>query len=62
MRALVHGHGPVVEVEWTGNRWNIDTGAVIPQLNHLSILELNAPELRTWTFDVDEGRGPGHSQ
>ena len=60
VRALVHGHRPVVEVERIANRWNIDTGAGIPQLNRLSILELNAPELRTWTFDVDEGCGSGH--
>ena len=38
-----------------GNRWNIDTGAGIPQLNRLSILELR-PELRSWTVDVDETR------
>ena len=62
VRALVHGHRPVVEVERTGNRWNIDTGAGIPQLNRLSILELNAPELRTWTFDIDEGCGSGHRE
>ena len=55
VRALVHGHRPLVEVERTGNRWNIDTGAGIPQLNRLSILELG-PELRSWTFDVDETR------
>ena len=55
MRSLVHGHRPLVEVERTGNRRNIDTGAGIPQLNRLSILELG-PELRSWTFDVDETR------
>ena len=53
VRALVHGHRPVVEVERTENRWNIDTGAGIPELNRLSVLELG-PELRSWTFDVDE--------
>ena len=26
LRALVHGHHPVREVETVGNRWNIDTG------------------------------------
>ena len=51
----MHGHRPVVEVERTGNRWNIDTGAGIAQLNRLSILELGA-ELRPWTFDVDGPR------
>ena len=55
VRPLVDGHRRVVEVERTGNRWNIDTGARIPQLNRLSILELG-PELRPWTFDVDEAR------
>ena len=49
----MHGHRPVVEVERTGNRWNIDTGADIPELNRLSILELG-PELRSWIFDVNE--------
>ena len=55
VRALVHGHRPVVEVERTGNQWNVDTRAGIPQLNRLSILEVG-PELRSWTFDVDEAR------
>ena len=55
VRALVHGHHPVEEVECTANRWNIDTGAGIRRLNRLSVLELNAREFRSWTFDVDEG-------
>ena len=55
VRALVHGHHPVDDVECTANRWNIDTGAGIAQLNRLSIIELNAPEFRSWTFDVEEG-------
>lgn len=54
LRALVHGHWPVREVETTLNRWNIDTGAGHDTLNRLSLIEVNAPELRTWTFDVDE--------
>lgn len=54
LRALVHGHWPVPEVETTLNRWNIDTGAGAEALNRLSFLEVNAPELRSWTFDVDE--------
>ena len=54
LRALVHGHWPVREVENTFNRWNIDTGAGHPALNRLTLLEVNAPEIRTWTFDVDE--------
>ena len=54
VRALVHGHQPVPAVERTGNRWNIDTGAGIVRFNRLSLLEVNAPELRSWTFDIDE--------
>ena len=54
LRALVHGHWPVTEVETTFNRWNIDTGAGHEALNRLSLLEVNAPELRAWTFEVDE--------
>ena len=58
LRALVHGHEPVEEVEEverSANRWNLDTGAGIRRLNRLSLLEASAPELRSWTFDVDEG-------
>ena len=55
LRALAHGHEPVEEVERSANRWNLDTGAGIRRLNRLSLLEANAPELRSWTFDVDEG-------
>ena len=54
LRALVHGHWPVREVETILNRWNIDTGAGHQALNRLSIIEVNAPDLRNWTFDVDE--------
>lgn len=53
LRALVHGHWPVREVETTLNRWNIDTGAGWPN-GKLSVIEVNALELRTWTFDVDD--------
>ena len=53
LRALVHGHWPVKEVETTFNRWNIDTGAGSPN-GRLTIIEVNALELRTWTFDVDD--------
>ena len=42
LRALVHGHEPVEHVECTANRWNIDTGAGIPRLNRLSLVEVNA--------------------
>lgn len=51
LRALVHGHWPVKEVETSHNRWNIDTGAGLPN-GRLSLVEVNALELRTWTFDV----------
>ena len=54
LHALVHGHWPVREVETTFNRWNIDTGAGCEALNRLSLLQVNARELRAWTFDVDE--------
>ena len=54
LRALVHGHWPVWEVETTLNRWNIDTGAGLEHLNRLSLLEVNGSALRSWTFDVDE--------
>ena len=51
LRALVHGHWPVKEVETTLNRWNIDTGAGFSN-GRLSVIEVNALEFRTWTFDV----------
>ena len=54
LRALVHGHEPVEQVEQVANRWNLDTGAGIARLNRLSFLEVNAAELRTWTFDAEE--------
>ena len=56
IRALVHGHVPVREVECTGNRWDIDTGAGIARFNRLSLLELNSPLFRSWTFAVHEPR------
>ena len=54
LRALVHGHFVVDEVERVANRWNIDTGAGIARLDRLSLVEVNAPEFGSWTFDVDE--------
>ena len=54
LRVLVHGHWPVEEVGTNRNRWNLDTGAGHAKLNRLSLLEVNAPELCAWTFDVDE--------
>ena len=53
LRALVHGHWPVKDVDTTFNRWNIDTGAGSPS-GRLSLLEVNAKDLPDWTFDVDE--------
>ena len=53
LRALVHGHRTVKEVETTHNRWNVDTGAGVAGLNRLSLIEVNAPQFRSWTFDVD---------
>ena len=54
LRALVHGHEPVRDVECTANRWNIDTGAGIPSLNRLTVLEVNGAEFRCRTLDVDK--------
>ena len=54
LRALVHGHVPVREVECTGNRWDIDTGAGIARFNRLTVLELNGPEFLAWSFAVQE--------
>lgn len=54
VRVLVHGHWPVKEVETTYNRSNIDTGAGHATLNRLSLIVVNEPKLRTWTFDIDE--------
>ena len=54
--ALVHGHQPVEEVECTGNRWNLDTGAGIRRLNCLRLVEVNGSDLRSCTFDVGEVR------
>ena len=54
LRALVHGHEPVERIARIANRWNIDTGAGIPRLDCLSLVEVNAAQFRTWTLDVDE--------
>lgn len=59
----VHGHEPVKEIERTANRLNIDTGAGIPRLNRLTLLEVNQAEIRSHTFDVDEtGAGTRQSR
>ena len=44
----------VKEVARSANRWNIDTGAGIPRLNRLTLLEVNGAEIHNRTFDVDE--------
>ena len=54
LRALVHGHFVVDEVERLANRWNIDTGATFPGRDRLTLLHVNARPIRPWTFDVDE--------
>ena len=53
LRALVSGHF-VVEVEVTANRWNLDTGAGFANRNRLSLLEINARELKPLTLEVRE--------
>ena len=42
LRALVHGHFVVDEVEHLANRWNIDTGATYPGRDRLTLLHVNA--------------------
>ena len=54
LRALVHGHFVVDEMELVSNRWNIDTGATFAGRDRLTLLHVNARRLRPWTFDVDE--------
>ena len=54
LRALISGHFVVEEVEVTANRWNLDTGAGFTGRNRLSLLEVNARELKPVTFDVEE--------
>ena len=53
-RALVPGHFVVEEVEATANRWNLDTGAGFENRNRLSLLEINAGELKPLTLEVRE--------
>ena len=52
LRALVHGHFVVDEVARLANRWNIDTAATFPGRDRLTLVQINAPRLRSWTFDV----------
>ena len=42
LRALVHGHFVVDEVEHLANRWNVDTGASFPGRDRLTLLHVNA--------------------
>ena len=55
LRALVHGHFVVDEVERLANCWNIDTGVTFAGRDRLTLLHVNAQRLRPWTFDIDEG-------
>ena len=54
LRALVSGHFVVDAVTATQNRYNIDTGAGFAAPARLTLLEGNAPDLRSYTFDVRE--------
>ena len=54
LRALVHGHFVVDEVQRRANRWNVDTGASFPGRDRLTLLHVNGRRLRARTFDVDE--------
>ena len=54
LRALVHGHWRVEAVAPILNRWNIDTGAGIGRRQRLSLLQVSVPEMKAWTFEVDE--------
>ena len=55
LRVLVSGHFVVDDVAVTQNRYNIDTGAGFATPARLSLLEVNAPDLRSYTFDVRDG-------
>lgn len=54
LRALVHGHFVVDDVERIANRWNVDTGASFPGRDRLTLLHVNASRIHPRTFDVDE--------
>ena len=54
LRALVHGHFVVDEVQRLVNRWNVDTGASFPGRDRLSLLRVNGRRICAHTFDVDE--------
>ena len=54
LRALVHGHAAGQTVRRIANRWNIDTGAGSRRLNRLTLLHVNARDIRASRFPVDE--------
>ena len=54
LRALVHGHAAGRTVRQSANRWNVDTVAGIGRLNRLTLLHVNAREIRAARFPVDE--------
>ena len=54
LRALVHGHFVVDEVERIANRWNIDTGATLPGRDWFAPFHVNAWRIRPRTFEADE--------
>ena len=54
LRALVHGHFVVDNVQRFANRWNIDSGASFPGRDRLTVLHVNARRIRARTFDVNE--------
>ena len=49
LRALVHGHFVMDEIQRVANRWNIDTGASFPDRDPLTLLQVNDRVLRLST-------------
>ena len=54
LRALVHGHFVVDEVERLANGWNIDTSATFAGRDRLTLLHVNVRRIRPWTL-IHEG-------
>ena len=54
LRALVHGHFAMEDVERLANRWNVDTGASFAGRDRLTLLHVNARRIHPRTFDVSE--------
>lgn len=52
VRAVVHGHEPVSEPEYTSNRLILDTGAGITYLDLLTLARIDVERLETMTYDV----------